>query len=72
MKTIIGLQDDLFVVMKDLLARGFLVRITFSNGYIYGMVSEVKAPHLPLLSLSPIAGQNPLNVENFINELARL
>lgn len=72
MKTIIGLQDDLFIVMKDLLARGFLVRITFSNEYIYGIVSDVKAPYLPTHRLTPIEGQDPVKVEHFINELAKL
>lgn len=72
MKTIIELQDDLFAVMKDLLARGFLVKITFSNDYIYGSVSEVAYPYLPLHKISLKDGQNPSKVESFINDLGKL
>lgn len=69
MKTLMGLQDKAYSLAKDLMAKGYLVNITYTNDYVKGSVATHSSPYLPLCAIKIDDGLIIENVERFINEM---
>lgn len=69
MTTLVGLQDSVFAIARDLRAKGFLANITIDNDYIAGKVASTSNPYMPLTILNINDGQKPQNVERFIADM---
>lgn len=68
-KTLIGLQNTVYSLAKDLMAKGYLVRIIFTNDYVKGSVATQSSPYLPLCNINICDGLIVEKVELFIEEM---